>query len=186
MEEGTDVERVVLFCGGQECGSVVLEREGSRIRVSARLSMREGLYRAVLVGQQGEQNLGVMAPSGGMLTAARQLYVRDVERLGVLLRGEARPLRGTQSAVTGNNWCKTERLGELITDEFLKERFSRLAWGYYRRQGQRLLVALPWERGQRFPVTALFCLATLERIEGCVCVVYCFQQGRPQLPTGGQ
>ena len=171
------MERVKLCCGGEAAGEVALCPEGARTVIRASMEdPGDGLYRAWLVGERGELALGVMEPGGGRLTACRRVYRRDVEALGQLRRGEARcSLRfGGETP-----WRETERPAGLFRSGFFQSRLGRFGRAWHRREGERLELALPLEKGGPFPLEALFCLGRLEKVEGRLCVVYAFQGEEP-------
>lgn len=174
------MEEIRLYCGGRPVGRVALSP--GEVRREVRASMPDpgdGLYRASLVGERGELSLGVMEPGGGTLTVSRRLYSRDVAALGRLERGEARlSFRFGESA-----WRETDAPGEASALPELRARLEKIPRAWRRREGERLLLALPLEEGGPFPLEALFCLARVERVAGRLCAVYAFdRQGRPLPP----
>ena len=166
-----------LYCGGEERGRVLVAREGPRREVRVSMEKREdGIYRAYLLGERGELALGVLAPEGRRMTLCRWLYSRDLEALGTLRRGEARCSR---SFFGGELWERVppERAGEI----------SPLLRGegplWRRKAGERTLAALPWDKGQPFPLPGLFCMAAVGQVEGRSVVIYAFDaKGSPQTP----
>ena len=85
------MERVELYCQERPRGEITLDPRGSRTRVRASMDdPGDGLYRAALLGERGELLLGVLEPTEGRLVLRRELYSRDIARLGPLRRGEAR------------------------------------------------------------------------------------------------
>lgn len=139
----------------------------------------DGLYRAFLVGERGELPLGVMEPSGGRLSVCRRLYARDIAALGRLEQGEARLSFRFQEAL----WQETGMPGRLMAAPELRKRLEKIPRAWHRREGERLLLALPLERGKPFPLETLFCLARVTTVEGRLCAVYAFDgKGRPVSP----
>ena len=174
------MEEIRLYCRGQPRGTVTLDRGDSRREVEAAMAdPGDGLYRAFLVGEKGELPLGVMEPDRGRLTARRRIYARDIAALGPLRRGEARlSFRFGESA-----WRETDAPGEASALPELRARLEKIPRAWRRREGERLLLALPLEEGGPFPLEALFCLARVERVAGRLCAVYAFdRQGRPLPP----
>lgn len=169
------MEHVALYCGGRTAGEITLEERGSQVVVRAAMATPgDGLlYRAALLGERGELPLGVMEPQGGQLVLCRRLYRRDVAALGPLLHGEARQ----SFAFAGPRlWRRTTRPGALFQSQWLRERLTDCAAALWRRDGERLYVALPYDPAQPFPLETLFCLAQLERIDGKPWVVYSFDR----------
>lgn len=175
------MERVKLYSGGEAAGEVTLRPEAVRTEVQASMEdPGDGLYRAVLVGERGELLLGVMEPAGRRLTICRRLYSRDVAGLGRLLRGEARcSFRFQERSV----WQETASPAQLFRDPSLQSRLRPVKLAWWRREEDRLVLALPLEPGRPFPLEMLFCLAQTRRVEGRPCVVYSFdREERPLLP----
>ena len=155
--------------------------EGGRTEVRAVMQdPGDGLYRAVLIGEQGELLLGVMEPAGKQLTICRRLYSRDIAGLGRLLRGEARcSFRFQEKAL----WEETGAPAQFFRGGFFQSRLRPVKRAWWRREGGRMVLALPLEQGKPFPLEALFCLARVQRVEGRRCVVYMFdEEERPVLP----
>ena len=174
------MEEIRLFCGGQPKGRVLLSEGDSHREV--RSSMEDpgdGLYRAFLVGERGELPLGVMEPVAGRLTVSRRLYSRDIAALGRLERGEARlSFRFEESA-----WQSTNNPEEASALPELHGRLRKFPRAWRRREGERLLLAIPLKEGEPFPLETLFCLARVLRVEGQLCAVYAFdRQGQPLTP----
>lgn len=174
------MERVKLYCRGMCGGEITLEADG--VRTEIRASMEDpgdGLYRAVLIGGEGELPLGVMEPSEGRLRLCRRLYSRDVGSLGKLLRGET---RCSFLFRDGKRWHETGCPAQLFHTAFLRQRLGAAGRAWWRREEGRLFLAIPLEGGRPFPLEAMFCLARVERVEGRRCAVYAFDGGEKPLP----
>lgn len=173
------MERVKLYCRGECRGEIELQPQGNRTDVWAVMEdPGDGLYRAVLCGEGGELQLGVLAPENAALELRRMLYSRDVAALGTPLRGEARcSFRFRESG-----WQETSRPAELLEDRLLRERLGAVETAWWRRDGEVLYLALPLAEDRPFPLETLFCLARPERVEGWPCAVYAFRRGEPVPP----
>lgn len=171
------MERVKLYLNGICRGEILLCPEGSRVEVRAVMEdPGDGLYRAVLRGGNGEVTVGVLAPEGGrMLEARRMLYQRDVDGLGGALRGEARCSFLFQAPC----WKETSCPAALFQAAFWGSRLQTLELGWWRREEDRLYLALPLAEDQPFPLETLFCLARVEQVEGRLCAVYTFRGEEP-------
>ena len=170
------MERVKLYLGEACRGEIILNATGSRVEVQAVMEdPGDGLYRAVLCGANGELTMGVLAPEGNVLEVRRSVYRRDLDRLGELLRGEARCSFRFQKTV----WQETRHPAELFQAEFWESRLRTQAPGWWRREHGRLYLALPLAEDQPFPLETLFCLARVEQVEGCRCAVFAFQDEEP-------
>ena len=83
-----------------------------------------------------------------------------------------------RAAAAGSGWCepgscRPKRPGSRLTA-------CRRAW--WRREGERLILALPLEKGKPFPLETLFCLALVREVEGMACAVFAFDGGEEPLP----
>lgn len=173
------MERVKLYCRGEDRGEVVVCPEGVRTEVRALMpDPGDGLYRAVLLGRGGQLPLGVMEPAGGELTVCRRPYSRDLQAIGELLRGEARCSFRFQEA----DWRETCCPAQMFQSGFLQSRLRPVGRAWWRRKGETLWLALPLEEGKPFPLEALFCLAQIQQVEGRLCAVYAFREEEPVLP----
>lgn len=175
------MERLPLYCQREGRGEVTLALwgpNGARTEIAASMDdPGDGLYRAFLLGEQGELALGVLAPEDGRLRVCRRLYSRDVAPLGKLLRGEAR--RSFRFEECGGCWRETGCPAQLFHSRFFIERLRPFGRAWWRREGSVLLLALPLEEGRPFPLEFLFCLGRIRCVEGKRCVVYAFREEEP-------
>ena len=174
------VETIRLFCRGEPRGDVTLGPGDGRREVRASMAdPGDGLYRAFLIGERGELPLGVMEPAGGQLSLCRRIFARDIAALGCLQRGEAKLSFRFNEAV----WQETGAPGHFLEAPELRRRLERVKHAWKRREGELLLLAIPLEKGEPFPLELLFCLARVMTVEGRLCAVYAFdQKGRPVSP----
>ncbi len=181
MRRGCGMESCGLFCRGERRGQVTFVPRGGYVEVRCGLpDPGDGLYRAFLLGPGGERLLGVLEPEGGgAIALCRRVNPRELASLGRPLRGEA---RRSFTFAAGADWQLTAEPGALFTDPFLRSRLGDILRAWYRRTGERLLLALPLEEGKPFPLAALFCLARVERVEGRSCAVFTFCGDEPQPP----
>jgi len=168
------MEKVSLFCGGREVGEITLRRDGCCTEIRAAMpDPGDGIYRAVLIGEQGRLLLGVMEPSGGCASLCRRPYSRDVDRLGRLLWGEVG--RSVAFRELGD-WRETRCAARLFHSAFLSNRLAENSRAWWRREGELLYLALPVDKKRPFPLESLFCLGRICCIEGHWCVVYAFDR----------
>ena len=81
------------------------------------------------------------------------------------------PLKGDGSALRGSGFFGDARLDAQLAA------LSGVRW---RAEGGVRELAIPWEPGEPFPLTELFCFARPESVEGRSCVVYRIDaQGMP-------
>ena len=168
------MEQMLVFCRDSCQGEATVERKDGRAEIAVSMNdPTDGLYRAVLTGERGQLPLGVMEPHHGRLVLRRRPYLRDVEQLGTLRNiqvSRSFPFRRAEA------WKKTDCPADLVSDAFLKERLLRQCVGWWKRSGDRLLIALPLDEGAPFPVEALFCFAKPEVVDGRHCIVYTFDR----------
>ena len=169
------MEELKVFCRDRCQGAATVERKDGRAEIAVSMNdPADGLYRAILLGEQGQLPLGVMEPHHGTLILRRKPYLRDVEQLGRL-----RNIQATCSFTfqRKESWKKTDRPAELVTNRFLKDRLLHHQTAWWKKSGDILHLALPLDEEHAFPVEALFCFAKLELVDGKRCVVYTFDHG---------
>lgn len=156
---------------GVPAGKLLWSKEGLYLQLEARAEgCFDGICRAYLKGEQGEQLLGVMEPEGQGMVCRKRFAEPQLRHLGrwqgaVLRKNGERDWQPYDGEVAGNWGKRLGREGTLL-----------------RRQGNLLLVALPYPPGGEFPFTELFCLAEIFEIGGLRYVVYTFtQEGKPTL-----
>ena len=164
-------ELPVFSENGMQLGKLRWTQEGLYMQTEARTEQRlSGICRAYLRCENGERLLGVMEPEGqGMVCRKRfaEPQLRGLGRWqGVILRGSGGGWQTYGGEIAGN-WGKR-----------LAKETMALLW----REGELLLVALPYPPGEEFPFVELFCLAEIMQIGGGRYVVYAFsREGKPVL-----
>lgn len=174
------MERVRLYRDGIWTGDITFQTEGVCVHIRAAMdNPGDGLYRVFLQGEQGELPLGVLEPADGELVLRRKIYRRELDGLGTLQRGEARQ---SFSFGGGERWQRTNHPAALLADPFFRRRLETASLGWWRREEGALLLALPLEPGDPFPLETLFCLARIQPVEGRLSVVYRFDKdGKPEI-----
>ena len=161
-----------VYCRGICRGEASVTAEEGRMGIDVTMEdPGDGLYRASLVGAVGRLALGVLEPGDGRLTLRRRPSRSDVERLGTLLRVQAEcsfPFRKSRV------WHRSEKPAELVDSRFLTSRLAVFSQCWWRREEERLILALPWGEGERFPLEPLFCFGRVSVVEGQRCIVYTF------------
>ena len=174
------MERLKVYCRGECCGEAEVKEDGARVEISVEINdPGDGLYRAVLVGERGELSFGVMEPRDGVLTLRRR-----PERCEVARVGGGQYIRVGCSFPFGKKcaWTRTDEPGRLVRETFICERLACQPYAWWRRSGERILVALPLRTDAPFPLETLFCFARVERVEREMCVIYAFDgDGKPVL-----
>lgn len=156
---------------GVPAGKLLWTQEGLYLQMEARTEKRwDGICRAYLRGEHGELLLGVLEPEGQGMVCRKRFAQPQLRYLGywqgaVLRKNGERGWQPYGGEVTGNWGKRLLREGAL-----------------FRRQGNQLLVALPYPPGGEFPFTELFCLAEIFEMGGLRYVVYTFsEEGKPML-----
>ena len=165
-------------------GAVTVRQEGrcALCRAISRAGER-ALYKAWLIGDKGRVLLGTLIPEGGALRLRRSLEVSWLERQGAWPPRGAEILEayslGPQTIPQG--WNRQEEPWRLLEGE-LRECAREFHWAFLKRDMEGFFLALPWEGKKPFPLTPLFCLARVERLEGKWYILFRFsRQGKPEL-----
>ena len=153
-------------------GTVTLVPEGNRIRAEARCrGTEQGVFRAFLLCRQGELPLGVLMPEGGELRLCRRIPLREIESRGGVCGAQVRLSYAFQES-----W---QHLGGSRFHQYGGEGQS---WegAVWRREGERTLLALPFDPARPFPLVRLFCFARIMTVCRRRCAVFCFdKEDRP-------
>ena len=170
------MDKYPLLLDGRPEGELSVDREGLYTVFSARCPLAEGLWCAWAVGDQGELRLGVLEPEGRQGSIRRRFSLQLTAPLGRILRGELRPA-GVREAETWEDAPEPERL---FRGQWLRQRLRGARGTLTRQAGETRYLALPYDPGKPFPLTALFCFARLRSIGEKRFVVYGFdRQERP-------
>mgnify|MGYP003293734214 CR=1 FL=1 len=164
------MERLKVHCRGACRGeAMICERDG-RVEITVRMDdPADGLYRAILIGTEGEMVLGIMEAESGALTLRRRPPPRDVERLGKLSEVQAVCAFSFRKK---RLWQRTDTPAELVESAFLKKRLAAVPSAWWRKEEDQLILALPLEPTRPFPLESLFCLARIGNVEGERCAIY--------------
>lgn len=163
-------------------GVLRLRREGPRVHMEAeRPADGKGLYKVWLHGDQGGKLLlGTLAPENGRLALHRVLSVGELERAGCWphFRAEA-PLAFPFSRQ--DNWYCEQHPERLLADPVLRERPTGPM--LCRREEAGFSLSAPFRPDQPVALSALFCLARVERREGRPHLIWSFDRsGQPKIP----
>ncbi len=161
-------------------GQLRFEPEGVLVRCEAvREDDGRGLYKVWLTGAQGRSLLGTLAPEGGALRLRRRVSVDSLRRKGCwpIERGEC-VLTFAFGGETG--WCR-EAAERRMTDSVLRQAAQGVS-ALVRGEEGGFRMALPFDCRRPFALVPAFCFARVERVEGRLCAVFCFDgQGRPRM-----
>ena len=154
------METMAIFLDGKECGRLSVQEQGLYLCCCAecRLPQETGPMRLYMLGERGEQSLGILQPEGGWFVLSRQISQREVRRTGRLLRGELRPVE-----LREGEW-HPELPEQLFREERLRCQLNAAGKILVCRQGRGHKVAVPFDEKTPFPLAELFCFARIRRI----------------------
>lgn len=171
------MDKYPLYLDGRPAGELTVSESGmyADYRAVCRIS-GSAFLRAYLAGERSEMLLGVLAPEGGAYTIRRRLSHRETAGLGKLLRCDAR--REGELA-----WECVSAPERLLTSPYFSHMLQGVPGVLSQQQGERRLIAVPYDPAKPFPMTPLFCFAKICRIEGARHAVFAFdRQERPLMP----
>lgn len=157
---------------GAQIGRLRWTKEGLYIQLEARTEQRrQDICRAYLRCENGERLLGVLEPEGQGMVCRKRFAEPQLRGLG---RWQGAVLRSSGEG----GW---QRYGGEVCGNWGK-RLAKEENLLLRREGELLVVALPYPQGEPFPMTELFCLGEIMQISGRRYVVYAFStEGKPSL-----
>lgn len=165
------MDKFPLLWNGKAAGELTVEREQLYTWFDARCRLpEEGLWCAWAVGGGGELRLGVLEPAGGQAAIRRRFSRRMTEPLGRLLRGEVRPAAGENQGA----WETVSDPESLFRSSWLRKRLKGIEGARLRQGEGRRYIALPYDKEKAFPLTTLFCFASVRHIEGQAYAVFAF------------
>lgn len=174
-------EQTLALNGG---GRLYVRQEGMLVCMeAARPNDGRGLYKVWIRGATGRLLIGTLAPEGGGLRLRRRLSRTELERSGCW------PVTGGEVILTfafdrsrPSSWTRTDHPERLVHDEVL----ARSVRGHtmlLRRNANGFCLAARFDPDHPFPVTPLFCLTRVERLDGVYHLLFEFDvHGNPILP----
>lgn len=174
------MDKYPLTYAGKTVGELNCEREGLYTWFSVSCHPPEdGVWCAWAIGECGELRLGVLEPTGRQFGICRRFSGHQTEPLGQLCRGEIR----LQSQVCETEWELLNQPEQRFHSPWLCTQIRNSPGVMTRREGERQLLAFPWDKKRPFPLVELFCFAR----EMCVCqkkcLVFAFdREERPVFP----
>lgn len=165
-------------------GRLTLQADGTLVCVEVhKANDGRGLYKAWIWGQGGKMLLGTLCPEEHGLKLVRRISRSQLERSGCW------PVTGGECALSFSfdekntaSWQREEHPERLVKDVVLRQGLqgNRLL---LLRQEQGFCLAAPFDSTRPFPVTALFCLAKIARLDGRYHVLFRFdREGNPFVP----
>ena len=168
------MDKFPLLYGGRPLGELTAEREALYTWFDARCVLPgEGLWCAWAVGDQGELRLGVLEPRGDRASIRRRFSDRLTAPLGRIQWGE---IRAAHPAAAGEWAILTEREMRTFPPRLRRE-LAGTSGILFSREGERRLLAAPYDPARPFPLERFFCFARVRRIGGRSYAVYAFDGG---------
>lgn len=174
-------------------GWLTVREENGRARIEAELpDDRRGLYKGWLLGAHGRALAGTFVPEGGALKLRRTLSLDELRRQGawppagaaaeLAFAAGAVPRREATAPPAGWQWepSPARRMGEPLLARAAGERRA-----LYRPEEGGFSLAYPFDPAAPFPLTPLFCFASVRRLGGTWYAVFPFRPGgcpRPPEP----
>ena len=174
------MDKFPLLWKERSVGELTAEREALYTCFSVRCALPgEGLWCAWAVGDRGELRLGVLEPQGDAAVLRRRFSHRMTAPAGRLLRGEVRPAACRAPAP---DWAPVSDAAALFRSEGLRQRLRDVPGLLWRREGETLLLAVPYDPRRPMPLMPLFCFARPRRVRGERYLVFAFDgEERPAL-----
>ncbi|HWS42432.1 MAG TPA: hypothetical protein VN421_05035 [Pseudoflavonifractor sp.] len=159
------------FSLGQRGGALLVRDEGPRAVFEAELpDDGRGLYKAYVCGKGGSTLLGTLTPERGRLRLRRTIPIGELERRGCwpVTGAEGRLefffSRDGQRSACAPGWSREENPARLMGERLLARSAGELRGALLRREEGGFSLAAPMEKGGAFPMTPLFCFASLETL----------------------
>ena len=164
-------------------GSLTLRRDGPRVVLEAERPLDgRGLYKVWLHGDRGGRLLlGTLAPERGALRLRRVLSVGELERAGCWPQFRAEAPLAFSFEAQGGKWYCEQHPERLLADPVLRGQVQGPM--LCRKEEGGFSLSAPFRADRPMPLSALFCLARVERREGRAHLVWTFdREGQPRLP----
>lgn len=170
-----------------ENGQMICTQQGGRAEVSMEVKgAGRGLYRGVVLGQNGRMDLGTLLPEGGCLRLRRNLPVEKLRRQGCwpITGARAELSYAFESGSLPAGWTRLERPEDVFPQDPLLCQAARESEGGMLRRPEDggFLLAYPWDPRRPFPLEPAFCFARVRTMEGRQYTVFRFQEnGSPAI-----
>lgn len=165
-------------------GKIRIWEDSGRVFFRCERSLsRDGIYKVWICGDRGDMLLGTLVPEGERLVLGRTVWQMELLRCGCWpVRGGRCRLAVPFGARQTDGWYWEEDPARLVDRE--TARLGEWRRMLARRTDNGVELAAPWHREEPIPLSALFCLAWTENIQGETCLVWKFDQhGKPCLPV---
>lgn len=164
-----------------ENGYLLCTQMGERVRLYMEVrAAASGLCRGLLLGENGNLDLGPMLPEGGCLRLERSFLVETLKKrgcwpiTGARLVLPVKPAAGTPP----KGWSRDLGLGALFpNDPVLAQAAQSAPRPLYRASGQGFQLAWPWDPEAPFPLPPVFCFAHVQALGDRPYLVFQFHLG---------
>jgi len=177
------MERQLIPIGG---GSLQLREEGGKVIFEAvRQDDKRGLYKLRLYGRNRGLELGTLLPEQGILRLRRSIPMDKLKEEGCWPVTEAEVVLAIPfgGAETPFGWAREDAPERLLRGDPLLERSVQGIGHALVRRGEGFFqLALPYGERTPFALTALFCLAKVERLGGKYFIIYTFRDNGVPVP----
>ena len=166
---------VELLGGGQ----LKLQEDGAMVRCEViRKDDGKGIYKVWLNGTGDGFLLGTLVPEQGALRLCRRVSRDSLARAGCW------PVEGGRCVLAfsfqRSGWQR-EVAECRMTDPVLRKA-ARNVWALVKEETNGFCLAIPFDTARPFHLSPAFCFAQVERVEGELCAVFCFDnQGQLRL-----
>lgn len=160
---------------------MTVREEGQLVQLQAsRPDDGRGLYKVWVRGMGGRLLLGTLAPEEGKLRLYRRIARKQLECSGCW------PIIGGETVLAfsfeQSQWSREAHPERLVGDAVLRKALNGQSVLLRRREGGFCL-AMPFDPVRPFPLTALFCLGEIRRVEGREQALFSFDRaGVPVVP----
>lgn len=155
-----------LFSGDDEIGFINVKRDSLRLHMRAECSLLDGIHRAWVVSGNQRLLIGVLIPEGNIMQAKKTYNLSSVGSFDIskITHGDT----GTFQQYCSWQRCRDPR--SLFSDDVAKAAVD-LSFEYFLNPTETgMVIAAPWIGG-KFPLPGLFCLCSVDRINGRQMVV---------------
>ena len=162
-----------IFWGEEHRGTLRAETRGLYTTFDARCRLPDrGLWCVWAVGDRGELRIGVAEPQGDQAGICRRFSIQQTACLGSLQKAVLRPAGEQADRVDWEPLTHPEQ----FRTPWLRGQLSQLSGVRIARGEGVFRLAVPWDPAKPFPLTQLFCLATLRQLEGQWALIFTFDQ----------
>ena len=165
-----------------ENGHLLCTQMGERVRLYMEVrTTATGLCRGLLLGENGNLDLGPMLPEGGCLRLERSFLVETLQKKGCWpITGArlVRPVKPAASAAPPKGWSRELGLASLFpNDPVLAQAAQTAPRPRDRPRPQGVQLAWPGDPEAPFPLPPVFCFARVQSLGDRPYLVFQFQPG---------